>query len=156
MFCLSLTLLLIIESVYNVSLYSFSRFLITSASFIPLAVPSGCVVTLHDFLFLKRTSQLPYLSSALYVFEAVMLLNFSFLSAGIAPASLFVYSLTLVNFLPFCYSLTSVNFLFFIPPKSLWLTLLSHSAFPLFSFLRFGSAKVALFYTFTNKTIKFI
>ena len=72
--------------------------------------------------------------------------NFSFLSTRIALVS-FCYSLPCVRFLLFRYPLTAVNFRLF--------SLHPHSAFPLFSFLRFGSAKVKTF-SYFPKLIFFI
>ena len=74
---------------------------------------------------------------SLYIFSLLTLWsNFHFLSARIALTSLL------------CYSLTSVNFLFVLLPDSLWLPLYLSQRLRLFSFLRFGSAKVETFFYF--------
>jgi len=80
------------------------------------------------FYFLKELFSFPFSVPPGMFFTSCVVITLHFLSAGIAPAS-FVYSLTNVNFL-----------LYFFP--------LSHSAFPLFSFVRFGSAKVKTFFLF--------
>jgi hypothetical protein len=144
MFCLSLTLLLIIESVFDelVSVNLHSLLLLNRVSLysFPLSynLPEGFSfrsLRYMIFYFLKELfaslSQIRFI-----ILELLHSLTFHFLSARIALASLLCYSLSFVCFL-FCFRQIRSDFLSLFS--------LSVSAF---SFLRFGSAKVETFFLF--------